>query len=104
MTRRKTNRIPAKMVQWIDARKRYRLSHSQVQMARELGLNPKHLGSIANHDQEHWKRPLPQFIEALYRDRFGRDAPEHALSIEESAARRAQRTAEMKRAKNARAD
>jgi hypothetical protein len=29
---------------WIDARKRHRLSHEQLQMARELGLNPKKLG------------------------------------------------------------
>ncbi len=27
-----------KMQEWIDARKRHRLSHAQVQMARELGI------------------------------------------------------------------
>jgi hypothetical protein len=50
---------------WIDARKRFRLSHAQVQMARELGLNPKKFGSLANHKQEPWKLPLPQYIEKL---------------------------------------
>ena len=26
---------------WIEARKRFGLSHAQVQMARELGMNPR---------------------------------------------------------------
>lgn len=68
---------------WIDARKKFRLSPAQVQMARELCLNPKKLGKLANEDQEPWKIPLPQFIEHLYRKRFGRDFPEVAMSIEE---------------------
>ncbi len=34
-------RIPDGLQLWIDARKRHRLSHAQVQMARELGMNPK---------------------------------------------------------------
>ena len=41
-----------KLQAWVEACKRYRLSHAQVQMARELGMNPKKLGSLANHDQE----------------------------------------------------
>lgn len=97
MTRQERKRIPPKLAVWIDARKRYRLSHAHIQMARELGLNPKKLGSIANHDQERWKRPLPEFIQALYRDRFGRDAPEHTLSIEEMARQQAQQKASKKR-------
>jgi hypothetical protein len=44
-----------------------------VQMARELGLNPRKLGKIDNHRQEPWKAPLPQFIEHLYLKRFGRE-------------------------------
>jgi hypothetical protein len=60
---------------WVDARSKFRLSHAHIQMARELGLNPKKLGSLANHDQEKWKSPLPQFIEGLYHERFGRDSP-----------------------------
>ena len=42
------------------------LSDRQVQMARELGLNPDKLGKIDNHRQEVWKTPLPQFIEDIY--------------------------------------
>ena len=76
-------RVPDHLQVWIDARKRFRLSHAQVQMARELGLNPKKLGKLANQDQEPWKMPLPHFIEHLYRKRFGRDCPAVVMSIEE---------------------
>jgi hypothetical protein len=54
-------------------------------MARDLGMNPKHLGKKANHKQERWKVPLPQFIEYLYRKRFGKERPNPVLSIEQIA-------------------
>jgi hypothetical protein len=72
-----------KMQAWIDARKRRRLSHAQVQMARELGMNPSKLGKLDNHDQEPWKMPLREYIEHLYFKRFGKKRPEVVLSIEE---------------------
>jgi hypothetical protein len=78
-------RIPGGLQLWIDARKRHRLSHEQVQMARELGLNPKKLGKLDNHHQEPWKLPLPAFIEQLYRKRFGKDRPDVVLSLEDCA-------------------
>jgi hypothetical protein len=73
------------MQRWIEARKRFHLSHAQVQMARELGMNPRKLGSLANHKQEPWKAPLPIFIERLYRKRFGNSQPDRVISIEERA-------------------
>ena len=54
-------------------------------MARELGLNPKKFGKLANHKQEPWKMPLPLFIQHLYRKQFGRERPEVVMSIEEKA-------------------
>ena len=72
-----------KMQAWIDARKRHHLSHARVQMARELGMNPKELGKKDNHDQEPWKMPLGEYIEYLYFKRFGREGPEVVRSIEE---------------------
>lgn len=77
--------IPEKLKVWIEARKRFHLSHAQVQMARELGLNPKKFGKLANHKQEPWKAPLPLFIEHLYWKRFRRERPEVVMSIEEKA-------------------
>jgi hypothetical protein len=68
---------------WVDARIRFRLSHAHIQMARELGLNPKKLGQKANHRQEPWKVPLPEFIEQLYLTRFGKSRPDHVKSIEQ---------------------
>jgi hypothetical protein len=75
--------IPEKYQIWIDARKRYHLSHVHIQMARELGMNPKKFGKIANEKQEPWKKPLPAFIEHIYLRRFGRDRPSDVKSIEE---------------------
>ena len=76
-------RIPQDLQIWIDARKRYHLSHAQIQMARELGMNPRKFGSLANHRQERWKLPLPNFIEHLYSKHFGKEAPDQVVSIEE---------------------
>jgi len=90
-------RIPDDLQRWIEARKRFRLSHAQVQMARELGMNPRKLGSLANHKQEPWKAPLPIFIEQCYRKRFGKAQPDHVISIED----RAQEIADKKAAKRA---
>ena len=79
----KTKKPNRKLQAWIDARERHRLSHTQVQMARELGMNPAKLGKLDNHKQESWKLPLPQFIEGLYLKRFGKTAPDAAMSIED---------------------
>jgi hypothetical protein len=79
----KKNHIPQKLAVWIEARRRHRLSHVHIQMARELGMNPKRFGKIDNSDQEPWKLPLPRFIEHLYFKRFGKDRPENVRSIEQ---------------------
>jgi len=82
------------MRRWIEARKRFHLSHAQVQMARELGLNPRKLGSLANHKQEPWKAPLPVFIEQIYRKRFGKPEPDRVIPIEDKAKEIAAKNAE----------
>jgi hypothetical protein len=79
----KKNFVSNKLKPWIEARKKYRLSHAQVQMARELGLNPKKFGGLANHEQQQWKAPLPDFIEHLYEKHFGKPEPDDVRSIEE---------------------
>jgi len=68
---------------WMVAQKRHRLSDKQVQMARELGLNPDKFGKIDNHKQEPWKAPLPQFIEEIYFKRFKREEPETVKSLKQ---------------------
>ena len=81
----KKMKIPEKLHVWIDARKKYHLSHAHIQMARELGLNPRKFGKIANHRQEPWKAPLPVFIENIYFKRFGKKGPDNIKSIEQLA-------------------
>lgn len=79
----KKKKIPDKLRIWIDARKRFHLSHAQIQMARELGMNPKKFGSLANHKQEPWKAPLPIFIQECYFKQFKKEAPDRVLSVED---------------------
>jgi hypothetical protein len=81
----KPARIADHLQAWITARKHHGLSHAHVQMARELGMNPKKLGKLDNADQEPWKLPLPAFIESLYRKRFQKDRPDVVHSIEQRA-------------------
>jgi hypothetical protein len=78
----KKMKILEKLRVWIDARKKYHLSHAHIQMARELGLNPRKFGKIANHRQEPWKAPLPVFIEDIYFKRFKKKRPDNIKSIE----------------------
>ena len=84
---------------WIDARKRFHLSHAQIQMARELGMNPKAFGKLANHRQEPGKLPLPLFIEPLYFKRFGKERPDTTVPVEERARQLAARKAARHKAK-----
>ena len=77
-----TKKLPEKFQQWVDARKKHHLSHMHIQMARELGLNPKKFGRIDNHQQETWKQPLPKFIETLYFKQISTVPPAEVLSIE----------------------
>ena len=79
----KKGNVPEKYRIWIDARKKYHLSNAHVQMARELGMNPRKFGKLDNHKQEPWKAPLPEFIESLYLKRFGKRRPDEVRSIEQ---------------------
>ena len=92
-----------KMLEWINARKRHHLSHAQVQMARELGMNPIKLGKLDNHKQESWKMPLRGYIEHLYLKRFGKSSPDNITSVEERL-RLAQEKKERRRASSGSTD
>jgi hypothetical protein len=94
--------IPNALRPWIEARRRFRLSHAHIQMARALGMNPKKFGKLANHRQEPWKAPLPVFFEDLYFRRFGKLRPDDVRSIEEIAAAQRARKLAKREAKDAR--
>jgi hypothetical protein len=88
--------IPQKYQVWVEARRRYHLSDAQVQMARELGLNPHKFGKLANEKQEPWKKPLPEFIEEIYFKRFGKRRPDVVRSIEQLVQDQREKKAERK--------
>ena len=92
--------IPQKYQVWIEARRRYYLSDAQIQMARELGLNPRKFGKYANEKQEPWKKPLPEFIEEIYFKRFGKRRPDVVKSIEQLVQDRREKKAERKEQKD----
>ena len=92
----KKNVIPEKYRIWIEVRRRYHLSDAQVQMARELGLNPRKFGKIANEKQETWKVPLPQFIESIYFKRFHKNQPDVVQSLEDMIKAQQEKNAEKK--------
>ncbi len=95
----KKNFIPSKLQPWIDARKKYRLSHAQIQMARELGLNPKKFGSLKPTKQQPWKLPLSEFIEEIYFKHFKKSTPDNVKSIEQAVKDRAIKKSEKKERK-----
>jgi hypothetical protein len=97
-----TKQFAAKLQPWFEARRRFKLNNAQIQMARELGMNPKKLGSLDNHRQEPWKAPLPDFITECYRKRFGRNGPEQIRSLEEMIQAEQQRRVDKQARKEAR--
>lgn len=86
--------IPNKLRPWIEARKEFKLSHAQIQMARELGMNPKKFGSLANTRDAPWKEPLPAFIQQCYFKRFRKKQPDEVKSIEQMVKDKAKRKAQ----------
>ena len=52
-------------------------------MARELGLNPKKFGSLADTKGSPWKAPLAEFIAHCYYKAHKRHSPEMVRSLEQ---------------------
>ena len=65
-----------KKEEWKKAKKRYHLTDMHIQMARDLGMNPKKFGSLANNKQQKWKAPLSEFIEDIYFKHFKKEEPD----------------------------
>ncbi|MCC9643097.1 hypothetical protein LOC71_12495 [Rhodopirellula sp. JC740] len=99
MANKKKARIPHKFLPWINIRKQYKLTHAEVQMARELGLEPRRFPSYADIKDQPWKKPLKEFIAALYLKQTGRDQPETIYTMEELAAQHVARRLAKKQAK-----
>ena len=91
-----------KLQPWFEARRRFKLSNVHIQMARELGMNPKQLGFVDGRDGQ-TNVPLPDFIAQCYRQHFGRNGPEQIRSLEEMMEWDKQRRVEKQARKQARA-
>lgn len=78
-----THKLPEDLARWVDVRKKHQLTHAHIQMARELGLNPKRFAHLDNHKESSWKLPLPRFIEESYKKKFSKLVPDEVCSIEQ---------------------
>jgi hypothetical protein len=61
---------------WVKVKRQYALTDAQVQMARELGVNPKRLSESESAVQGATQAPLGRRIEDLYLKRFKKPLPD----------------------------
>lgn len=66
---------------WALAKRLCRLSARHIEMAKALGMNPKKLPGLIPSKTQQWKAPVRVFVEDLYVERFGFDAPLVAKSL-----------------------
>ena len=66
-----------------------------------LALTPKKFGDLANHKQEPWKIPLPEYIEELYFKHYKKECPDNVRSIEQMVKDEAKKKAKRKEEKAA---
>ncbi|MBB2183557.1 hypothetical protein H0486_11795 [Lachnospiraceae bacterium MD1] len=57
---------------WFEAKKRCKLNDEEIQMAKEMGLNPKSLIKNIPNKNEQWKLPVKIWVRDMYEDRFGK--------------------------------
>lgn len=90
----KPKRIANKFLPWIEARKKHRLTHMQVQMARELGLNPRRIGGYAGNEKDPDRPSVGEVIETLFVKRFRKAKPDSVQTIEQLAEAHEEKRAE----------
>ena len=54
---------------WIEAKRRCRLNDNDIQIAKELGLNPRSLIKNIPSKTEQWKLPVKDWIHQIYQKR-----------------------------------
>ncbi|MFG6115532.1 hypothetical protein ACGTN9_10100 [Halobacillus sp. MO56] len=60
-----------KSTDWAEAKKRCRLNHEDIQMAKELGMSPKSLVKNIPSPKQQWKAPVKVWIRNMYDKKFG---------------------------------
>ena len=66
---------------WVKVKRQYALTDAQVQMARELGVNPKRLSESESAVQGATQAPLGRHIEDLYLKRFKKHLPDAVMPL-----------------------
>lgn len=61
--------------EWARAKKLCRLNARQIEMAKQLGMNPRKLPNLIPSPGQRWKAPVGEFIEGLHAKRFGAPPP-----------------------------
>lgn len=54
--------------EWIDAKVKCRLNNETLQMAKEMGLNPRSLIKNIPNKSEQWKAPVHIWIRDMYEE------------------------------------
>jgi hypothetical protein len=57
--------------EWLEAKRRCRLSDEEVRMAKELGIKARSLIKNIPAKSQPWKAPVSEWIRDLYAKRFG---------------------------------
>ena len=57
--------------EWLEAKRRCRLSDEEIRMAKELGFKPRSLIKNIPAKSQAWKAPVREWIRELYAKRFG---------------------------------
>jgi len=57
---------------WLEVKRRCKLNDEEIQMAKEMGLNPKSLIKNIPNKNEQWKTSVKIWVRDMYEDRFGR--------------------------------
>ena len=59
---------------WAEVKHRCRLNMEDIQMAKEMGLNPKNLIKNIPSEREQWKQPVKYWIREMYQEKKGKAA------------------------------
>jgi hypothetical protein len=57
---------------WLEAKRKCKLNGEEIQMAKEMGLNPKSLMKNIPNKNEQWKTPVKIWVRDMYEDGFSR--------------------------------
>ena len=70
---------------WIEAKRRCRLNDNDIQIAKELGLNPRSLIKNIPSKTEQWKLPVKDWIRQMYQKRQEKSERKKARKVQAAA-------------------